>query len=339
MRIPSEDIPQADVLDEVVRTVEAVSDGARTFDDIAEAIGKVERQGRYYRRAAEILGFIQNQHNRSTLTPSGRHFIQHPERRAELLADAVLQTRLMQRALPFFETHERTGVGRRQLTEFVAEVTEPVGPSMIPRRVTTIIAWLESIRAIEERNDRYFLRDVLPAGVNIVEYSTVDEPLLPKKYDLDEYSGVAGTARKAKGILTVMIDDAAKERAEKAHQMLMDLVAEKVRRAGAIPKNNPVVDLAATVRGDDFLFEMKSTTDKNVHSQVRRAISQLYEYRYLQQIPTAKLVVVTENPPPEEKRWLIDYLIKDRGLFIAWDGDRRTLHYPPELTRQLGFLA
>lgn len=110
--------------------------------------------------------------------------------------------------------------------------------------------------------------------------------------------------------------------------MLMDMVAGKVRHAGAIPKNNPIVDLAATVRGDDFLFEMKSTTDKNVHGQVRRAISQLYEYRYLQQIPKAKLVVVIENPPPEEKKWLVDYVVKDRELLIAWDGNRKTVQYP-----------
>jgi hypothetical protein len=339
MRIPSEDIPQADVLDEVVRTVEAVSRGAKTFDDIARAIGKVGRQGRYYRRAAEILGFIQNQHNRSALTATGRYFIHHAERRDRLLASAVLRTRLLQRALPFFEAHEATGLRRQELTDFIADVTEPVGPSMIPRRVSTVIAWLERIGVIEERNNRYFLRDALPAGVNILEYNTVDEPLLPKKYDLDEYSGVAGTVRKAKGILNVMIDDAAKERAEMAHQMLTDLVANKIRRAGAIPKNNPVVDLAATVKGDDFLFEMKSTTDKNVHSQVRRGISQLYEYRYLQQIPAAKLVLIIENPPPDEKRWLVEYLVKDRGLLIAWDGDKRSLHYPADLGKQLSFLA
>ena len=90
MRIPSEDIPQADVLNEVVRTVEAVAGGARSFDDIADAIGKVDRQGRYYRRAAEILGFIHNQHNHSALTARGRDFIAHPAQRRELLADAVL---------------------------------------------------------------------------------------------------------------------------------------------------------------------------------------------------------------------------------------------------------
>ena len=66
---------------------------------------------------------------------------------------------------------------------------------------------------------------------------------------------------------------------------------------------------------------------------------QLYEYRYLRQIPSAKLALVMENPPPEQKRPLVDYVVKDRGLLIAWGGDRRTLHYPSELDQQLRFLA
>jgi hypothetical protein len=338
VRIPSQDIPQADVLNEVVHTVEAVAKGARTFDDIADAIGKVDRQGRYYRRAAEILGFIHNQRNRSTLTAFGRDFISHPLGRHLLLANAVLKTRLMQRALPFFEANRENGVQRRELTDFIAEVTEPVGQTMIPRRVSTVLSWLESIELIQERNGRYFLRENFPEGMKLVEYKDVDEPLLPRRYDLDEYNGVARSVRNARGVLTVMIDDAAKERAERAHQALLDLVAEKIRGAGAIPRSNPIVDLAATVRGDDFLFEMKSTTARNVHSQVRRAISQLYEYRYLQNKPSAKLVVVIENPPPTEKRWLLDYVVKDRELLIAWDGDGKTLHCPTGINKELGFL-
>ncbi len=340
MRIPSEDIPQADVLDEVVRAVEAVAKGATTFEEIARALGKVDRQGRYYRRAGEILGFIHNipMRNHASLTPTGRAFIQNPGRRSELLADAVLKSRLMQRAFPFFEAHGKSGIRRQELTDFVRKMTEPVGESMIPRRVSTVVSWLGSIGMIQERDGRYFLSGELPAGVKIVEYEALEEPLLPKKYNLDEYNGVAGSVRRAKGMLTVMVDDATKERAEKAHKMLVEMVAKKIRRAGAIPRNNPIVDLAATVKGDDFLFEMKSTTDGNVHSQVRRAISQLYEYRYMQQIPLAKLVVVIENPPPDEKKWLVDYVVKDRELLIAWDGDGKTLHCPPEIRQDLPFL-
>ena len=57
MKIPSEDVPQADKLEDVVKIIEGVGQGKRTFQDLSQYIDKVERQGRYYRRAAEILGF------------------------------------------------------------------------------------------------------------------------------------------------------------------------------------------------------------------------------------------------------------------------------------------
>jgi hypothetical protein len=156
---------------------------------------------------------------------------------------------------------------------------------------------------------------------------------------LDEYKSVAGKAKEAKGYLNVLIDEASRERAEDAHRMLTNLVATKIRGAGSIPKNNKYVDLSAVVRDDLYIFEMKSTTDGNVHGQIRRAISQLYEYRYLQEVPAAKLVIVIENPPPQEKKWIVDYVVNDRKLLIAWDGDRKTLKFPAENGADLGFLA
>jgi hypothetical protein len=70
--------------------------------------------------------------------------------------------------------------------------------------------------------------------------------------------------------------------------MHTNLVASKIRDTGAIPKRNRYVDLSALVNDEFYLFEMKSSTDGNAHTQVRRAISQLYEYRYIQQVPDKK---------------------------------------------------
>ncbi len=147
--------------------------------------------------------------------------------------------------------------------------------------------------------------------LEIVEYDAADEPLAPRRYDLTTYNDVAGNVRNARGYISVLIDDAARERAENAHKVLTNLVAGKIRDSGAIPKSNRYVDLSAVLNDNLYFFEMKSTTNDNVHAQIRRAISQLYEYRYLQQVPGAKLVVVIENPPPQEKRWIVDYVVKD----------------------------
>ena len=73
--IKSEEIPQADSLDNVLVTAEAVSKGKTSFQTIAKALGLDTRQGRYYRKAAEILGLIKNYRNFSVLTPLGHKIV------------------------------------------------------------------------------------------------------------------------------------------------------------------------------------------------------------------------------------------------------------------------
>lgn len=341
MRIPSDDVPQADKLSDVVRTVEAVAAGAKTFDDISQAIGKVDRQGRYYRRAAEILGLVSNVRgqNQATLTNAGRQFIAaNPNDRNKILAGAVVASRLIERVIPFFESKGTRGASRREVEHFIGMVTERVGPTMIGRRVTSVLSWLETIGMLRQRDGRYQLTG-LPESVPIVEYDAPDEPLFPRKHDLAVYEQIAERAKKASGYLNVLIDEAARERANDAHRMLTNLVADKIKATGSIPKRNKYIDLSTVWTDQLYFFEMKSTSDANAHDQVRRAVSQLYEYRYLQEAPLAKLVVVIENPLPEQKKWLVDYVVKDRGLMIAWDGDQKTLKCPPDLSRDLAFLA
>lgn len=66
---------------------------------------------------------------------------------------------------------------------------------------------------------------------------------------------------------------------------------------------------------------MKSITDSNAKSQVRSGLSQLYEYRYLQNLPDAKLILVIEKPLPNKNSWMKEYLEKDRNVFLLWDGN------------------
>ena len=88
----------------------------------------------------------------------------------------------------------------------------------------------------------------------------------------------------------------------------------------------------------DYLFEMKSTTDDNPHAQIRRGLSQLYEYRYIQNVKEAKLVLVIENPLPRENRWMENYLINDRGVPLVWDGNGK-FRCSPDIRKQLEFLS
>ena len=115
-------------------------------------------------------------------------------------------------------------------------------------------------------------------------------------------------------------------------------MAEKLRQCGAVPKSNRYIDLSARLEVDDYLFEMKSTTEENLQAQIRRGLSQLYEYRYIQDVHQAKLVLVIENPLPRKLAWIENYLVKDRGILLIWDGDAK-FHCSPENRKQLGFLT
>jgi hypothetical protein len=341
MRIPTRDVPQADELSLVTRATEAVGQGLNTYQDIATAIGKyAERQGRYYRRAAELLGFIENLRgkNRAQLTAGGKKFLgATPDAQGVILANAVLSSRMIQRVLPFLEAHRSQGVSRAQLRDFIKEVTQPTSVSMLNRRLSSITSWLSEIGMLKRDGKAYFLQS-LPQGIEIVDYQADDEPLLPRAYKLSEYQDTEHRVKKEIRNITLLVNEAARERARTSHRMLTRLVAGKLRAAGAIPRMNRLIDLSANLGDTPFVFEMKSTTIGSFHSQVRRAVAQLYEYRYIQQIQNPKLVVVTENPPPRDLEWMVNYLVEDRQILVAWDGDGKTLDCPPALKDQLDFL-
>lgn len=338
MRIPSRDVPQADVLTDVVKVVEGVSQGERTFQELSRYINKVERQGRYYRRAAEILGFVENRANDSSLTPLGRQFVSSgPDDRKKILARTVLASRMMQRVIPLLESKGQDGVSRREIEQFIHTVTEDTGPTMIPRRAWSVLSWLLEIEMIVERNDRYVLTG-LPEGVEILDYADDDEPLFPRKYDLSEYKELSENILARGKDIAVLVDEAKRDRATTSHRMLTNMMARKIREAGAVPKRNRMIDLSARVRDRVYLFEMKSTTECNALEQIRRGVSQLYEYRYIHQIDDAALVLVLENPIPKGLTWLIDYLLADRHIFPVWDGDRKTFYCPDGVKSDLRFI-
>jgi len=336
MTIPSADIPQADEFQDVVLAAEAVQQSETTFQGIAKYINKVQRQGRYYRRAAEILGLIKNYRNHSVLTDFGETFFKAPlHDRTSMLLQAVLETALFQRMLPFFEMHPE-GVTRGMLQTFMSGVTEPVGESMMPRRVTTVLNWLRAVNLLVERGDRYHLSREIINSVPLIDYR-ITEPLLPEPRNLDVYLEVEQRASKAAASIQVLKDQASVERANQAHITLVNLVASKLRSVGCIPRCNQLVDLAARYDDIPYIFEMKSITAKNVRSQIRSGLSQLYEYRYLQCLKNAILVLVIESPLSQEYMWLLDYLEQDRKIRLLWDGDDE-LYASAETKAALSFL-
>lgn len=326
MKIPSDEIPQADILEDVVRTVICIAQGGQSFQDIAAAIGKVDRQGRYYRKAAEILGLIATPvRNHSVLTQAGNEFIQtDPSIKNPRFLGAVLSARIFQRLIPFLELNNATGVTRDEIVAFIISVADITTDSMAPRRFSSVVAWLETIGLVTRKGERFYLSNqLISAKVPILEFTDVDEPILPRTTDLSEYEAVAARASKARKTIITYRDQVATERADNAHRHLVNLVAKRIKGQGSIPRYNFLIDLAARFGEIDYIFEMKSLTEANTKSQMRSGLSQLYEYRYLQNLPNARLVLVVENKPSAKFGWMMDYLESDRDVLTVWDGDDR----------------
>jgi len=324
MKIPSAEIPQADTFNDVLETVRAISQGLTSYQQIARNIEKVGRQGRYYRDATELLGFVETEvRNTSQLTQLGQALVQTGVSISNpLVLQAVLKSRVFQRLIPFFELNDSEGVSHRDLKDFLNDVAEQAADSTSNRRVSSILSWMSTLELVRVQNDRYFLeKNRINASVSALEFNEIDEPLLPTTPELREYETVQRRAKAAEETITVYRNLVATERANLAHQDLINLVASRLRVVGSIPRYNQLIDLAARCGESDFIFEMKSTTTQNVREQVRAGLSQLYEYRYLQNKPDANLVLVIEQQLHTPARWIGDYLELDREVLLLWDGN------------------
>lgn len=71
-------------------------------------------------------------------------------------------------------------------------------------------------------------------------------------------------------------------RAESAHYSIVQQLIDVFRAKGYATFSNTFVDLFAHDGKRSFLFEVKSTENKNFRSQARKGIVQLYEYDYFE---------------------------------------------------------
>ncbi|MBI3651527.1 MAG: hypothetical protein HY231_10955 [Acidobacteria bacterium] len=121
-----------------------------------------------------------------------------------------------------------------------------------------------------------------------------------------------------------------RQRRNLAHKVLVDLMDRWLKELGADPKETPHIDLYAKIPDDgSFLFEMKSGGE-NILEQIRKGISQLYEYRFryreiLDPDLTLCLVLAKE---PTELSWITEYICCDREICLCWFNDEQKLAYP-----------
>ncbi|MCK5658282.1 MAG: hypothetical protein KAH96_00185 [Alphaproteobacteria bacterium] len=122
-----------------------------------------------------------------------------------------------------------------------------------------------------------------------------------------------------------------RQRRNLAHKELIDKMDTWLRRIGARPKENDHIDLFAKIPSDgSFIFEMKSGGE-SLLEQIRKGLSQLYEYRYRYKSsindPHISLCLVLPELP-DSIPWLVDYLCTDREINICWFNQDGQLEWP-----------
>lgn len=144
--INSSDFLQADDINKVILVVKAVHAGNHTDDQIESYIGvnSAGRQGRYYRLAAEKLGFVELQpqrDNHTVLTPKGQQFIARPNQQKNDLISAIRSLPVFSSALAHITRCNQKGEPINIKTWFINSY--PGEESTAERRYSTFIKYLE----------------------------------------------------------------------------------------------------------------------------------------------------------------------------------------------------
>ncbi|GAB1779548.1 hypothetical protein PMEGAS67_50250 [Priestia megaterium] len=160
--IPIDEMPQANSLDDVIETIFAVADGYISDDKIAEYLNKgTPRQGRYYRKSAVQLKFIENNGNESKLTDLGRSFLQIKKEndfmREEMIIQQVFKIRPIKMVHTFIDNNP--GSTRTDILGYIDDkILGSVGTKA--RRLSSIIQWLKRLDLIEDENNTYTIRHI-----------------------------------------------------------------------------------------------------------------------------------------------------------------------------------
>lgn len=106
------------------------------------------------------------------------------------------------------------------------------------------------------------------------------------------------------------------EKANVTHRNTLETLKTHLGGYGHPIAESKLIDAYAVLKDGPAIFEIKSITESNERDQIRHALSQLYEYRFLYSMADASLWVVFSQAPSSQ--WYIDYLAGDRGIRVVW---------------------
>lgn len=316
MALMTRDFPQADKIEQVGKVAIAVANGNTADSDIEKYIGldSAGRQGRYYRHAAEVLGLITTSQNQSFLTPLGNEYSNLTTSKAqiEFLIRCMLDAPVFLHAVAYI--NEVNPDEKRLKAWFTSNY--PGAHSTANRRFSTFINYIHYLinyKVINISNSKYVLNRYTGAAVK-------KKILAGQGIGKREFKTYAANNK----TIIVEVEAQKKERANITHWNLVTAKSEFLHNRKFNAFENELIDLYAEDKKDIIIYEMKSIIENNFISQLRKAIAQLYEYRYIFSAPTARICMVTNFPIPKKHEWAIDYLTKDREIGYEWTDDFKT---------------
>jgi len=114
-----------------------------------------------------------------------------------------------------------------------------------------------------------------------------------------------------------------RQRANLEHRLILDKLSQYLKSIGVQTFENEHIDLYAKIsEGTEYIFEVKSI-NKNLLSQSRKAISQLYEYRfrYRERLGSNVFLCLVLPEEPSNIPWLQEYVCSDRNIALIWFSD------------------
>jgi hypothetical protein len=151
-----EEIPQANDLTKVGMVAIAVSKNKNTFQEISKFIGFTDRQGRYYRKAAEILGLIeQTSRNHSQLTSAGTLFVKECKSEKDVtnaIKPYLLSIPLLREV--YEKVSSKSNVDEEDILEILIELAGVKrSNTTIVRRLSTFVSWLKQAKMLQETEE------------------------------------------------------------------------------------------------------------------------------------------------------------------------------------------
>jgi hypothetical protein len=290
--------------------------------------------------AAESVGLLEPVlAGHSELTNEGANLAdarQRPQRRDILIA-AVLGSSFFRALLGYIESAGASGRSQTQMVDWMERNTDLTG--LTPeRRYSTARAWLEDLDLVTRASDGTLIASPFEVS-SIALQSDPYQPLAVGRRALVPFNGSAPDPKTEVDSETVQywMDRTRLERATQKHEEIVARAARLARDAGHDVSMNKFVDLFASGASGSYLFEMKTNNQTNTISQVRKAVSQLYEYQYQQSLESSRLVIALEAEPTGRASWTVEYLVEARGILPVWEkgdafsGPEVSLHRLPWL--------